>query len=644
MLRFLTVPACLLASLLTGTSSPGAEAVEELPGLSQASVKSRSDVRPFYFAIPAPRGQILDRRGRPLAQSVAARRLTLVVPPAQRDSLEHFTAWIQEQVSAGVNTFPALRMPDEAALKRHFEHRAELPIAVSSLITSPKAELKMENTPFLVRTEYLRYYPQKDMAAHLLGYVASDGPPPVGPVLHGEPLWQRIRGAAGLESSFNTQLMGTDGLMCMSVAQNGKIADEQVFVAPQAGRDVVTTIQLETQQVAEEALAKAGRRGAVVVVDAFSGDIRALVSNPRFDPNVFAMGMDSDTFEGLATDGSRPLYDRAVQGSYPPGSVFKPIVAMAGLAAHTVDASQRFQCGPVLEIDGREFRNWSDKDYGLFDMRAALIRSCNTYFYQSAMLTRDDAVLHIARQFGYGSAPQVPLAGASAGSLPSRAPSNQDLANLAIGQGTTEASPLQVALAMASMANGLCRPHPRLVMQTQSQTGQTADLQSPARDSLITVNERDLDEVKHAMFGVVNHAYGTAKAARLEKVAVFGKTGTAQWMLNGKEANVVWFAGFIDTTPPLAFAITVEGNPGEKVSGGSNAAPVVAQVLRQIEKKPADHGVEFQTRQVLAENDDLLMSPAPVYVDQSPFSSSPGPAFIRAPATAVRGFFDRLFR
>lgn len=622
----------MLAAAFTSQLACGQETAVEgfAPGTG-----TRTDVKPFYFAIPAPRGQILDRKGRPLAQNTTVRHLQLTVPAAQRSTLETYTAWLDQAIAGLAPEVPAVRMPGADEIKRHYENRRELPLRVSGALPKETAIDIQKHPNANIRVEYVRHYPQGNMAAHLLGYVAADGAPPAGAVLRGEPLWQRTRGASGLEAAFNTQLTGADGTLCVMMSDVGAVTYEQVFAAPQAGRDVVTTLNLDTQRIAEAALNESGKRGAIVIVDAHTGDIRAMASNPRFDPNAFAGGISSSDFTALTGNIDGPLFDRAVQGSYPPGSVFKPIVVLAGLRAATVDAFHEFECGPTLMIDGREFDNWSKDDRGWFNARAAIIRSCNTYFYQSAMMTRDMPILYMAHEFGFGQSPVLPLK-TSAGSLPKRAPSNHDLANLSIGQGVTEASPLQVAMAMATIANGACRPRPRLVMQTQSQSGQVGDVASPCRESLIPVSEMDLETVRHAMFGVVNHARGTGKAARLKKVPVFGKTGTAQWVLRGAKANVVWFAGYMGTTPPLAFTVTIEGDAGEGgLSGGGTAAPVVAKVLRDIQARPADHAVTYPAGTVIEETDPLTAPLTPDFM-----LGAPQPP----PVREQRGFFSRLFR
>lgn len=625
----------LVAACVIGASSPAFGEVPAVPGFVPGA-DSRTDLKPFYFAIPAPRGQILDRIGRTLAQNSLVCYLQLAVPATERGTIETYTAWLEKALARLKEDLPQARMPGADDLKRHYEDRRELPVAVSEALPDEVMIDQQKHPNAHVRREYVRHYPQGDMAAHLLGYISSDGPPPVGPILRGEPLWQRTRGAAGLEAAFNEQLTGADGTLCVMMSDAGTVAYEQVFEAPQGGRDVVTTLNLDTQRVAETALKESGKRGAVVIVDAFTGDIRAMASNPRFDPNAFAKGISSSDFKALTESIDGPLFDRSVQGSYPPGSVFKPIIVFAGLRAATVGAFREFECGPTLMIDGREFNNWSKDDQGWFNARAAIIRSCNTYFYQSAMVTRDMPILYMANEFGFGRAPVLPLK-ASAGSLPKSARSNHELANLSIGQGVTEASPLQVAMAMSTIANGACRPRPRLVMQTQSQSGQVGDVTSPGREALIPVSDVDLETVRHAMFGVVNHAKGTGKAARLSKVPVYGKTGTAQWVLRGEKANVVWFAGYMGTAPPLAFVVTIEGNAGQGgLSGGGTAAPVIAKVLRDIQAHPAIHAVKIGPGTVVEETDPLITPSGPEFR----FASPPP----QQRENSVGGFFSRLFR
>ena len=171
-------------------------------------------------------------------------------------------------------------------------------------------------------------------------------------------------------------------------------------------------------------------------------------------------------------------------------------------------------------------------------------------------------------------------------------------------------------------------------MQTQSQTGQVNDVTSPARETLIPVSDVDLETVRHAMFGVVNHVKGTGKAVRLKNVPVFGKTGTAQWVLRGEKANVVWFAGYVGTNPPLAFTVTIEGNAGQGgLSGGGTAAPIIAKILHDIQERPAIHGVSYEKGTVAEETDPLIAPLTPAFMYDAP-----------PPPPDSGGFFSRFFR
>jgi membrane peptidoglycan carboxypeptidase len=250
-------------------------------------------------------------------------------------------------------------------------------------------------------------------------------------------------------------------------------------------------------------------------------------------------------------------------------------------------------------IDGRLFRNWTDKDSGWFDLKGALVRSFNTYFYQAALNIGDQPILATAREFGFGQPIELPLAGVAKGDLPKRVPSQQGLANVSIGQSPLLSSPLEVAMAMATLADGMRRPKARLVSQVQDPEGGIVSATPPAHLNNIRYPVQGMIDIHNAMYGVVNHVNGTAAKARVPSLRVYGKTGTAQWSSEGAMISAVWFAGFIkDTDPPLAFAVAFEGKKGEQIFGGSVAAPVAGKVLSEVAAKPAEFAL--RTRKVSA--------------------------------------------
>jgi penicillin-binding protein 2 len=580
-----------------------------------ASIRSDDRSTPLYFTLPAPRGQILDLRGACLARTRVVRRLMLQVPPQQDETPERLCEWVKVQWPEVIKRHPFAMLPGDDKLMDHFKFRRLLPIAISG--PQEEATGDLENTEpdrleyLSWRLEYQREYPNGDLAAHTIGYVAPLGPVASGPLHHGEALWRQVEGRDGLEGAFHQELMGRSGLMMMTFDQHTLRWEEKVIVAPRAGNDVVTTLSLATQKSAEKALAESKRAGALVMVDATSGDILAMASAPTFSPSWFAAGMNHETFEALTSQASHPLHHRAVASLYPPGSVFKPFVALGFLKSGALHEESRLLCGPDLEIDGRKFGNWSDSDHGWFDLRSALIRSCNTYFYQAAMASGARPLVEAARDFGFGSRPSFPLPNLAAGTIPHKITSRQALANLSIGQGDVLVCPLQVTLAMAALANDGGRPSPRLVSQIQDQGKNVVSMFPVKAMGVLNASPHHLESVRKGMYGVVNHRQGTATRLRQKNVPIYGKTGTAQWSNQGKPANVVWFGGFVmHSTPPIAFAVVLEGKPGETISGGQTAAPVIGKVLADIAASPQVHGIDLGNTAAPFQDDLLIDDPA----------------------------------
>lgn len=582
-----------------------------------ASTTSSDQSTPLYFSLPAPRGQILDARGVALARNTTVRRLMLQVPPLNNETPELFCEWVKAQWPEVLNRHPDAVRPTDEFLTEHFQHRRLLPIAISST-KAMDAAAGSEVAPLSClswRAEYQRDYPNAEAAAHVVGYVAPAGPVANGPLHHGEPLWRPVEGREGLEKELDKELAGQPGLLMMSFDHKTLLWEEKVILAPQPGNDVVTTLGLPTQKSAEKALLESKRAGALVIVNASNGDVLAMASAPTFNPAIFASGMMQDEFDQFTSQPSQPLHHRAVASLYPPGSVFKPFVALGILRAGAVPADTRILCGPELEIDGRKFGNWSDSDYGMFDLRAAMVRSCNTYFYQAAIASGAKPIADVARQFGFGSRPTFPLPNLAGGTLPSKISNRQALANFSIGQGDVLVCPLQVAVAMAALANDGGRPHPRLVSQVQSQNRDIVSITTVKAMGVLDASPEDLESIRKGMYGVVNHQQGTATKARQKDLPIYGKTGTAQWSNQGKKANVVWFGGFVmHSTPPIAFVVALEGKSGETISGGQTAAPVMAKVLADIAASPSDHGIKIEKIEAPFQDDPLINDPAMIPV------------------------------
>ena len=386
---------------------------------------------------------------------------------------------------------------------------------------------------------------------------------------------------------------------------NGVKTSEKVVIPPQPGYNVVTTLDANIQRMAEDALSKGAKRGAVVILDPNTGDVLALASWPVFNPNTFVPTITPQAFAALNNDPNIPLLPRAFRSGYPPGSTFKVIVGLAALESGAIKPDSEFSCPAAMEIGNRTFHNWKKKGSGMLNFEEALTQSCDTYFYQVGIKTGSKPIDDWAIKAGFGAKTGIPIFGEEAGRVPTdeymqkvygRKLLNGDIANLAIGQGDLLVTPLQLAQAMGAIGNGGTLYQTRLVRQVQTIDDRIVTAFEVRIKDQLNINPDILAQLKKAMVDVVSSPSGTASLARIDNVAVAGKTGTAQWGPKNNERTAAWFAGFAPADKPkYAFAALYEGNAKmADVHGGVYAAPLVAKVLRELFKdqaKPAkpDH-------------------------------------------------------
>lgn len=602
------------------------------------------------FIIPAARGRIVSREGEPLAENRAGLRLVVRLPEVA-DSAAAAAVWVRALPSRLPAGFP-LALPEETEVRRHFENRPRLPLVVSEVLPGFWEEGCGWRLPPGCGLDpiSLRHYPQGEVTAHLLGYTGVSLPDQHGPVAPGEFLWPPVEGRAGMETSLEERIRGRDGELLRVIDPRGRVRHQEVVLEARTGDTLVLSIRLTMQRLAMEALRTSGRPGAFVAVDADSGDVLTLVSSPSFDPNLFEAGISPEQYKELSTAVEAPLFDRAVSGSYPPGSTFKPIVALAGMASGKIDGASTQFAGPgEMLIAGRYFKNWNPADEGLMDVKYALLRSCNTWFYQAALETGAGPITAMSRRFGLGLSPDLPLASVSAGSIPDPETYNdpRSLANYAIGQGRVLASPVQMALAMAALANGRHVPRPRLIRGwIDAGTGELVPSEEPRPASVLDIPLSSIDLVRDGLWGVVNYRTGTAGVAKMPIPDVYGKTGTSQWSNGGKRASLAWFVGWVDAfNPRIAFAVVTHGRDGEGLSGGGDAAPIAAGFLRRVYAEPEVHGVTLPDAP--SRDDPVITAPEPILTDRPPPAEEAMPLrdvpvdFDQPPPR--RRFFDILF-
>ncbi len=541
--------------------------------------------------LTAPRGEIRDRKGRLLTDNVPSFTVTIdpyekpyVNSPAQLDStLVHLSRILDvdpEVLIAKVKkekkqSFLVIRLKRNADLKSVAyvsEHRAELPGVE-------------------VEAEPLRRYPYGLFASHLLGYVGEISDKELeDPRFSTSYMRGDLIGRMGIECQYESYLRGVDGKRFVEVNALGRKAEllgNKHPILPKRGADVTLTIDLDLQRAAEEAF-QPGARGAIVALDPRTGEVLALTSKPNYDPNEFSTGITQARWDELSQGGNYPLFNRAIQAAYPPGSTLKPFVALAGLAMHAISSTTTFPepCYGYFQFGRRRFGCWEKNGHGLLALRDAIKHSCDVYFYQLGIRSGLERISDFMKRLTVSDRTGIDLPQERRGIFPD--PSWYDrrygagrwskglVLNLAIGQGEVSLTPIKLAqLTSVIASNGLLlRPH---VLRQIARDGVDIPRAVPFQDSLRTdlgLAQGDLVAVRSAMVAVVNEAGGTGGQARVDSITVAGKTGTAQNPHGNDHALFICFAPAAN--PEIAVAVLVE-NAGH---GSSAAAPLAQKVLQ----------------------------------------------------------------
>jgi len=552
--------------------------------------------RTYILDIPAPRGQITDRHGVPLAQNKLSYNLAINFPTPLDFSDAQALSFTHEKIGKAEKLIGrSLKISDEAIL-RHYRNRGIMPLEIAQNLTQSEYEEVKDrlSAVTVVRPIYVRTYPNGKLAGQIVGYSGKTGRNLDGIIDNHETLWPETEGREGLEQTFNEMLTGKHGQYKLTFDKDGRKTSEKLVAPPVAGDNVITTLDLRLQELAEKALQAKAKRGAIVVVDPNTGDILALASWPTYDPNIFVPSISTEKFKALQDDPNIPLLPRAFRSSYPPGSTFKIAVGIAALESGSVRPDDTYECVPSIEIGNLTFHNWKKGDRGALNFIQALTESCDTWFYQVGIKTGAAPIIDWALKLGFGAKCGIPLRGEVEGRVPNdeymkathgRRLLNGDIANLSIGQGDTQVTPLQMAQAMAIVANGGTFFQARLVQQVQTLDNQIVTAYQVRAKRTLDLSPATLDELRTGMINAVNGAGGTGHGASLDNVEVAGKTGTAQWGPKNKERTAAWFAGFLPSDQPqYAFAALYEGDVGSKVHGGSTAAPMIADIFKDMYK------------------------------------------------------------
>ena len=537
------------------------------------------------LGLRARRGMVFDRDGRVLVENRNSLNISLV--REQVDDLDSTIALLSEV--AGVPGAALQSVVDRSRRAPAYQPIVLIRDATIGQVSAVAAHA-LEMPGLFVQELPARYYPAAEVAAHLFGYVGEVSDAQLASAEFDGVRSGAVVGKSGIESTYNALLMGKDGARQVVVDAIGREVDTMGETAPAEGRQLKLTLDYDLQEAAEAAFKVAGFDGAAVVLDPRSGEILSLVSLPAYDPNAFAMGIDSATWTGLNDDTRRPLNNRALQGRYSPGSTFKIAMAVAALEEGVVDADERVTCNGGGTFYGRSYKCWGT--HGSVDMREALERSCNTYFYTLGQKMEVDQIHKWATALGLGVMSGIDLPHEVQGLVPSTAWKREargepwypgETISVAIGQGAVGVTPLSLAVMMATVVNGGTRVTPHLLKAVNDGDG-WGPAQPPGLRSQGQLSPETLRVVTDGLWRVVN-GQGTGGRGRIEGRDVIGKTGTAQVIsLNGRAAigetdpeffDHGWFVFAAPAHAPEIAGVVF----GEHNEHGSLSAPIAKHVM-----------------------------------------------------------------
>ena len=557
---------------------------------------SRQSIR--RTRVPARRGKIFTSDLVAVAENRPVRNLVFY-PEGMRlgrrsRSIAHMLE-VSERISAALDRENTLK---KERIERHLNTTPGLPLVVFSDLDDREMALALECTRQLrgidIEVGEARSYPQGNFAPHIIGTTRLESPKEAADRKEFFYYIQDTVGRSGIEALCDAPkwalpavgLRGTPGYALHQVDHLGYVHRRMVeHQDPVHGNNVVLTLDSRAQRLAEKLLD--GRRGAIVLVDADNGDVLAAATAPRYD----LAGYSKD-YDKLRDDPDLPLLNRAFQGSYTPGSILKPVVAMALLDAG-VDPAEEVDCIGATEIGNASIRCARRSGHGLTDLRHGIAWSCNCYFNQMGMRVGEEKLFQALRSAGIGEKTGIELPEAR-GVMPSHELKQSrgqgrwnryDTALLSMGQGLVTVTPLQAALYTAAFCNGGTLWKPHLILKLVDQDGKTCWERRPeSRGKLLLTGER-LAPIVEGMFEVVNSSAGSGRRGAVDGLKIFGKTGSAEVGPKSRRRLIVWFIAFTEHAGrKYAIAVMVE----DGFSGGSDCAPLAAEFFREFLLKPTD--------------------------------------------------------
>ena len=546
---------------------------------------NRLRIRP----VRAPRGVILDRKGRPIAETQPS--FDLICSPVDVSDLEGEIRLLAEVVEFE---------PDEVR-DRILASKNDNPYSAVTVARDLKfeqvsvIEFNRETLHgFAIQVEAKRSYPYGPEFAHVLGYVGEANDQELGARRDEGLVMGDIVGKYGLEGQLDGIIRGINGGRYVEVDAAGRDKRLVTEVPPVSGTTVHTALDVDLQKAAVEAMAD--KAGAVIAMSPKTGDVYAFVSVPAFDPNSFSRGIRRGEWQALLADRLKPLSSKGLQGTYAPGSTVKPFLALAALETGMQEPSKTVSCGGSLTFGNKTFRCWKEKGHGPVEMHRAIVQSCDVYFYRLGLKLGPDPVATVERGAGLGTITGIDLPGERKGLVPDpewklreRNEKWRDVESLliGIGQGAVHVTPLGMLEGYATIASGGTVMRPRVVTRIVGLDGKVEE-RPPEIVRKLAWKPENVAFIRKALSGVVNE-WGTGGGAKLPEIEVGGKTGTAQ--VAGVKGKMIksenlpyfirdhaWFVAFAPVSDPEIAVVAMVEHGGH---GGSAAAPVVKAVMQE---------------------------------------------------------------
>lgn len=542
--------------------------------------------------IPPFRGMILDRNGEVLVDNRPSYDLYVIPEEVQdRSKLLNRLSRLGD-----LNRETAERILDKATRGYPFK-----PVCLKKDISRDELA-SIESHRFdlpgaMIHVSPQRHYFHEGLASHVLGYVGEISEEQLTSGQFPKNRAGDLIGKWGVERKWQTELNGTRGGEQVEVDAAGRKIAVVSRKAPTSGANICLTIDKRLQALAEKSLQ--GKHGAVVAINPFNGEVLALASSPSYNPNLFIKGLDERTWQDMVSSKDFPLQNRALAGQYPPGSVFKIVVALAALEEGIVTPEEEIFCNGTFSLGNQTYGCWKTYGHGKVKLHRALVESCDVYFYTVGRRLGVDKIAQYARRLGLGKETGFDLGNEKDGLIPTTEWKLKrwgvpwqpgETVSTAIGQSFVLTTPLQLANLISLVFNGGHIYRPQITKWVRKPNGDSLFEFGPISDGEAGIKPEHLELVKEALAGVVNQAHGTGSKARLKDITVAGKTGTAQVVSLKKDSGSkqeddiplkfrdhAWFVAVAPASDPeIAVSVLIEHGG----HGGSAAAPIAKEIIK----------------------------------------------------------------